>query len=232
MRKLEGRTSKGAVGAAALMTAAIVAATPLPGMAVDVVLPPVTSSPVEPEDRIAADQVPSAEETAGWYNGERLPGVEVPDGPIKPITRRDKKGIEKYRAMVRRAWAMSPSQTAQAKGIVARDKALAKLLAGRPYKVARMGPWTHGGSREYIGAIIYLKLAKPLKTSTVTLPTIRYDKEGRSYTEREYGVKFVRASELTVLARFSENRLVSIEPGVFANVRFAKGNPRYPFEAE
>jgi hypothetical protein len=219
------------VSVAAVVATGVLAATPIPGMAVDVVAPevPDASDPtaaVDPEDLIPGGP-PPATETAGHYRGERVPGYVVPSGPAPPLTRRDMPEIEKHRDVIRRFWAMSPAQTAQAKRIVARDKRLAKLLDGRTYKVTRMGPWLLCCTRTYAGALVDIELSKPLKSKkTRTLPVINATNGGRSYVQVPFKLKILRADKLTVYVDFSKNALVSIEPALYSKVEYVKGGHR------
>jgi hypothetical protein len=190
------------VGVVALLATAALAATPLRDVVVDAVRSPATSD-AEREPR------------AGGHAG------------VAPLLRNEE--IAKHREKIRRASAMSPSQIAQAERIVAGDEQLAKLLDGRPYEIVRMGPWTLSGGDGHIGALIDLELDEPLASErTVTLPSIHYEEGGRSYTEHPFRVKILHADELTVLARFTEGRLVSVEPGVGSRLRHVEGNRRFP----
>ena len=56
---------------------------------------------------------------------------------------------------------LTENQTAEVKSLLSADRSLKALLAGESYTIRNMGPWT-GSDREFIGALVDVKLDSPV----------------------------------------------------------------------
>ena len=108
--------------------------------------------------------------------------------------------------------ALPRERRAQVRRIRAADPHLAELRGGIRYRVRRMGPWMNAGSPALVGAMVDVRLDRPLTRDEVRLPTIRYDDSGTSYEDAEARFRISETDELMVLVEFRRAKVVDIDP--------------------
>ena len=132
------------------------------------------------------------------------------------------------RAAAAKAAQLPPELRARTKRIISADPTVDRLLAGTEYKVARLGPWTHGGSAEIIGAIADLRLSSPVDARDVVLPGVHYNRAETAYERIDVHVSFSDARAFLVQVDFARDEVVRVQPGLDATVTSEPGNRHFP----
>lgn len=194
--------------AAATAATAIAVLTPAGAALADVVAPsvaPVTSSQISALANTAAPSL-------------RLPpGADGVLAPAPPIDTR----------FVVTGPALTSSQLATARAVVASDATLKTVLAGTTYTVTEDTPWTDAGSDVVIGDDLTLTLSAPL-AGTFTLPAIHYDEAGVSFVPVKLHESIANSATLKIAVSLQATSIVSIQPDDNATVTDAGGNTTFP----
>ncbi|MEE9249383.1 MAG: hypothetical protein V3U79_11920 [Dehalococcoidia bacterium] len=126
---------------------------------------------------------------------------------------------------------LTDAELARAQELFANDPRAQALFAGRPYTLKRAGPWSTS-SREKIGALMDFEFEQ-LFVIDGDWPHIQYDETEASVPPyQEFTRNFaVRTDELMVLVDLVRERVVSIQPGIAAEIVRGPTSPPGPTPA-
>ena len=209
---MRGRTKLLVTGCVLVGCATAVVVSPAGGAIFDTVAPPKLDLPDASVETAPPVSAPSPESVGSPESGE----TAASEAAAKSI------------AAAKAAAQLPPELRARAERIISADQTVDRLLAGTEYKVARLGPWTHGGSAEIIGAIADLRLSSPVDARDVVLPGVHYNRAETAYERMDIHVSFSDARALFVQVDFARDEVVSVRPGLDAIVTEEPGNRHLP----
>lgn len=184
-----------------------------PPMGPSVVVP----APPGPPMTAAAEQAA----VERWSGPPHDPPVVAPD-PATPATAAADQAREASIPRQAGLPALTASQAAQGAAIATADSAIAGLIAGAEYRVARTGPWTSFGSEatgktsELIGAAVEIVLAVPISIRGKQAPELIYDVAEATSTPYQTVRSTLDADgvqSLTVLVDLRTEKVVGVIPG-------------------